>query len=133
MSFAPRLTAAALAGSLAVAAVAFAAVPAGASQTAAVTPKITVAASATKVAAWQQFDLSGRVTPAQVGAALYLQRFQNNRWENLNGIKVTERRDGSYKLWVKLGRPGVNKLRISKPAGGGQSAAVSAAVSVTVG
>jgi hypothetical protein len=104
-------------------------------QAAAHTVATTVTAKANRAAVglWKPVVITGAAHPAHNGQVLYLQQEQRGHWVTLWNVHTNERRNGTYTLYFKSGQRGVNHLRLYKPAGAGQAAAVSNVVTVKVG
>lgn len=91
----------------------------------AVAKSVTIKADKTRVKAWSKVSLTGRTTGIAANTVVQVQRLQNGKWVNFPATtKVT--RSGSYSVWVKSGRVGVNKFRVVA------AKTASTAVSVTV-
>jgi hypothetical protein len=88
-------------------------------------PTATIKADKTSAKAWSKVSLTGKTTGIKAGTTVQVQRLQSGKWVNFPATtKVTSK--GTYSVWVKSGRLGVNKFRVVT------GKAASAAVSVNV-
>ncbi|MFG2211336.1 hypothetical protein [Streptomyces sp. NPDC048638] len=87
--------------------------------------QLTAKASATTVAPWQEFRISGAAKGIAAGSKVTVQQKQGAKWVALPA-QAPVNASGTYSVRVKLGIKGVNQLRI------GAGSTVSPVVSVTV-
>jgi hypothetical protein len=77
-------------------------------------PTISIKANKTTVKAWTKVALTGRTTGVAAGTKVQVQRKQNGRWVKFPAI-TTVTKSGTYRVWVKSGRAGVNQFRVLTP------------------
>jgi hypothetical protein len=83
-------------------------------RTVAALPTISIKADKTRVKVWTKVALTGKSTGVAAGTKVQVQRKQNGRWVNFPATtNVTK--PGTYSVWVKSGRVGVNQFRVLTP------------------
>jgi hypothetical protein len=78
---------------------------------------LTATADRDSVAANEKLTISGRLTPAEDGVRLVVQRLEGGQWQDFPATTTTSN-DGGYSLWIQSGRKGVNTYRVARPDNG---------------
>ena len=72
---------------------------------------ISIKSDHTTAKAWSKVSLTGKTTGIAANTTVQVQRLQSGKWVNFPATtKVTSK--GTYSVWVKSGRVGVNKFRV---------------------
>jgi len=77
-------------------------------------PTISIKAGKATAKVWTKVSLTGKSTGVPAGTKVQVQRKQNGKWVNFPAT-TTVTKSGTYSVWVKSGRVGVNQFRVLTP------------------